>query len=111
MSSAKICTHVTSTRHPSVSTSLVWQIQSVLGRIAKTDNSLGMTKIGTIRMDFTNVDMSTFRTRTQSTGTEYRLEYEICVNFRADEGVLRCFCRANGRAIGVTTFSFADLVG
>lgn len=77
----------------------------------KTDNCLGMTKIGIISVDFTNVDMSRFRKRTLATKTELRLEYEVCINFRPDEGVLRCFCRANGSTIGVTTISFTDLVG
>ena len=70
-----------------------------------------MIKIGTVRMDFADVDMSTFMTRTVSTGIEYRLEYEICVEFRSEEGVLRCFCQAQGRTVGVTTISFTDLVG
>ncbi len=76
-----------------------------------TEHSLGITKIGTIIVDFTNVDMSRFRKKTLTMGTEFRLEYEICIDFRSDEGVLRCFCRAHGRTIGVTTISFTDLVG
>ena len=75
------------------------------------DSSLGVTKVGTICMDFTNVDMSRFQTRRQVTGVEYMLQYEIGIDLRSDEGVLRCFCVANGRTIGVTTIGFTDLAG
>ncbi|KAG7285850.1 hypothetical protein NEMBOFW57_008144 [Staphylotrichum longicolle] len=71
----------------------------------------GVTQVGTISMDFTNVDMSRFETRITEAGTEYKLEYEVGVDFRSDEGVLRCFCRAHGATIGVTTISFTDLSG
>jgi hypothetical protein len=60
-------------------------------------------------MDFTNVDMTQFKQRTVRGGVEYKLDYEIGVDFRADEGVLRCFCLADGKTIGVTTISLTDL--
>jgi len=62
-------------------------------------------------VDFTNVDMSGFKQRTTENGLEYRLEYKIGIDFRSDEGILRCFCQANGRTIGVTSISFTDLSG
>ncbi|KAH6612882.1 hypothetical protein B0J18DRAFT_447382 [Chaetomium sp. MPI-SDFR-AT-0129] len=71
----------------------------------------GIAQIGTISVDFTNVDMSRFRTETTATGMKYGLEYGVCVDFRSDEGLLRCFCQAHGRTIGVTTISFTDLAG
>ncbi len=60
-------------------------------------------------MDFSNVDMSNFKTRTTDKGLEYQLEYQVAVAFRADEGVLRCFCMSNGKTIGSTTIKFTDL--
>ena len=68
-----------------------------------------MKHIGTISVDFTNVDMSGFKQRRLLSGVEYRLEYEVGVDFRSDEGILRCFCLADGKTIGVTTISFTDL--
>jgi hypothetical protein len=62
-------------------------------------------------VDFTNVDMSGFEQRTTKIGLEYRLEYKVGIDFRSDEGILRCFCQANGRTIGVTSISFTDLSG
>ncbi|KAK4252159.1 hypothetical protein C7999DRAFT_37133 [Corynascus novoguineensis] len=70
----------------------------------------GISCLGTITTDFTNVDMSTFQQRTVPGGVEYKLEYEMGIDFRSDEGVLRCFCLADGKTIGVTTISFTDLV-
>ncbi|KAL7919154.1 hypothetical protein ACQKWADRAFT_323202 [Trichoderma austrokoningii] len=64
--------------------------------------------IGTINTDFTNVDMSKFQRRTTSSGIEYKLEYEIRVDFRSEEGVLRFSCVSNGRTIGATSISFSD---
>lgn len=55
--------------------------------------------------------MSGFKTRTTEKGIEYRLEYKVGIDFRSDEGILRCFCQANGRTIGVTSISFTDLSG
>jgi molecular chaperone DnaK (HSP70) len=71
----------------------------------------GATQIGTVSVDFTNVDMSTFRQKRELTGTQYRLEFEVGVDFRSDEGVLRCFCLADGKTVGVTTINFTDLTG
>ncbi len=76
-----------------------------------TNNSIGVIHVGTISVDFTNVDMSSFGQRKMATGIEYRLEYEVGVDFRSDEGVLRCFSQADGRTIGVTTINFTDLAG
>jgi hypothetical protein len=76
-----------------------------------TDNLVGVRKIGTIIVDFTNVDMSGFRKRMGENRLEYELAYQIGVDFRSDEGVLRCFCLADGKTIGVTTISFTDLAG
>ncbi|KAL2201124.1 hypothetical protein P885DRAFT_25997 [Corynascus similis CBS 632.67] len=70
----------------------------------------GILRLGTITTDFTNVDMSAFQQRTVPGGVEYKLEYEMGIDFRSDEGVLRCFCLADGKTIGVTTISFTDLV-
>jgi hypothetical protein len=73
---------------------------------------VGVAHVGTISVDFTNVDMSTFEQRTGANGRlEYKLEYQLGVDFRSDEGVLRCFCMADGKTIGVTTISFTDLAG
>ncbi len=55
--------------------------------------------------------MSSFEKRTTRNGLEYRLEYDVGIDFRSDEGVLRCFCQAHGRTIGVTSISFTDLAG
>jgi len=71
---------------------------------------IGILRLGTITTDFTNVDMSAFQQRTVPGGVEYKLEYEMGIDFRSDEGVLRCFCLADGKTIGVTTISFTDLV-
>ncbi|KAK4108030.1 actin-like ATPase domain-containing protein [Canariomyces notabilis] len=71
----------------------------------------GMEHIGTITVDFTNVDMTRFEKRTVRGRIEYKLDYEVGVDFRAEEGVLRCFCLADGKTIGVTTISFTDLTG
>ena len=76
-----------------------------------TDNLVGVVRVGTISVDFTNVDMSRFKQRTGSKGLEYKLDYQLGVDFRSDEGVLRCFCLADGKTIGVTTISFTDLAG
>jgi hypothetical protein len=76
-----------------------------------TNNSIGVIHVGTISVDFTNVDMSSFRRRTMATGIEYRLEYQVGVDFRSDEGVLRCFSLADGRTIGVTRINFKDIAG
>ena len=69
-----------------------------------------MEHIGTISVDFTNVDMSRFEQRMVLSSVEYHLKYEVGVNFRSDEGILRCFCLADGKTIGVTKISFDDLV-
>lgn len=68
-----------------------------------------MEQIGTISMDFTNVDMSRFKRRVQPTGVEYQLEFQLGVDFRSEEGILRCFCLADGKTIGVTKIDFTDL--
>ncbi|KAL2164318.1 hypothetical protein VTH06DRAFT_3534 [Thermothelomyces fergusii] len=71
----------------------------------------GVVHIGKIRSNFENVDMSMFRQRTTTWGyVKYELRYDVAVDFRADEGILRCFCLADGETIGVTTISFADLI-
>jgi hypothetical protein len=75
------------------------------------DKLVGVAHVGTISVDFTNVDMSTFKQRTGANGLEYKLDYQLGVDFRSDEGVLRCFCMADGKTIGVTTISFTDLAG
>jgi hypothetical protein len=72
---------------------------------------VGVAHVGTISVDFTNVDMSTFEQRTGADGLEYKLDYQLGVDFRSEEGVLRCFCMADGKTIGVTTISFTDLAG
>lgn len=71
----------------------------------------GMVLVGTIRCDLTNVDMSKFQSRNVRGRVEYKLDFQVGVDFRADEGILHCFSQAQGRTIGVTTISFADLVG
>ncbi|KAK3897524.1 hypothetical protein C8A05DRAFT_19735 [Staphylotrichum tortipilum] len=71
----------------------------------------GITRIGTISVDFTDVDMSTFRKRMTLTGVEYELRFEVGVEFRSDEGVLRCFCQSQGKTIGTTSISFTDVAG
>jgi hypothetical protein len=76
-----------------------------------TDNLVGVVYVGTVSVDFTNVDMSGFRKRMSVGRLEYELAYQIDVDFRSDEGVLRCFCMADGKTIGVTTISFTDLAG
>lgn len=60
-------------------------------------------------MDFTNVDKSNFRQRQGESGTEYKLSFDVVIEFRSDEGVLNCFCLSGGKKIGVTTISFAEL--
>ncbi|KAK3897932.1 heat shock protein SSA3 [Staphylotrichum tortipilum] len=84
---------------------------STLDSAPRRREEAGITEIGTITVDFTNVDMSGFKTRTTEEGLEYRLEYKIGIDFRSDEGVLRCFCQVHGRTIGVTSISFTDLSG
>lgn len=76
-----------------------------------TDSFVGMVHIGTISVDFTNVDMNRFKQRTGTKGLEYKLDYQLGVDFRSDEGFLRCFCLADGKTIGVTTITFTDLAG
>lgn len=76
-----------------------------------TDSLVGVVHVGTITVDFTNVDMTRFETRMGTKGLEYRLEFKLGVDFRSDEGVLRCFCQADGKTIGVTTINFTDLAG
>ncbi|KXX73243.1 Heat shock protein SSA3 [Madurella mycetomatis] len=71
----------------------------------------GVVRVGTIRLDFTNVDMSRFEQRQGDFGTEFDLEYQIGVKFRSDEGVLKCFCLSEGRLIGDATISFTEIAG
>ncbi|KAK3374126.1 hypothetical protein B0T24DRAFT_577000 [Lasiosphaeria ovina] len=70
-----------------------------------------VVQIGKVRMDFTNVDMSKFDKRPGPHGTEYRLKFKICMEFRSDEGVLKCFCLSQGQKIGVTTIDFTESSG
>ncbi|KAL2181474.1 uncharacterized protein P884DRAFT_281709 [Thermothelomyces heterothallicus CBS 202.75] len=81
-----------------------------LGSAPERYDDSGVVHVGSIRVDFANVDMSMFRQRTVSGCVEYELKYEIGVDFRADEGILRCFCLADGKTVGVTTISFTDLI-
>jgi len=67
---------------------------------------VGVDAIGSISVDFTGVDMSSFQTRYTPTGIEYNLQYQIKIGFRFDEGVLKFFCVSNGKPIGATTISF-----
>lgn len=110
MSSTALFTLVTLTWHLTVSRTPVCQTIPVLDN-RLTDGATGIERIGTISVDFTNVDMSRFEQRVSlsQTHVEYNLDFEIGVQFRSDEGVLRCFCLADGKTIGVTKISFADL--
>jgi hypothetical protein len=69
----------------------------------------GIEHIGTITTDFTNVNMSRFEQKMGPTGVEYKLEFELGVDFRSDEGILRCFCLADGKTIGVAKIDFTEL--
>ncbi|KAK4152182.1 heat shock protein SSA3 [Chaetomidium leptoderma] len=69
----------------------------------------GVVPVGTISVDFTNVDMSRFQRKIVGAELVYKLEYDVGVDFRSDEGVLRCFALADGKTIGVSTINFTDL--
>jgi hypothetical protein len=66
----------------------------------------GITKIGDVKMDFTKVDMTQFQWRNTSSGIEYKLKYELRIDFRTQDGVLRYYCVSSGKTIGDTTINF-----
>jgi hypothetical protein len=68
-----------------------------------------VVRIGRIQMDFTNADKSTFRQRQGEHGTEYKLSFQVVIEFGSNTGVLNCFCVSDGRRIGETTISFTEL--
>ncbi|EPS39914.1 hypothetical protein H072_6309 [Dactylellina haptotyla CBS 200.50] len=63
---------------------------------------------GTISMDFTGVGMSLFEKRPTSSGMEYKLEYQLKIEFRSQDGVLKYSSVVNGRTIGTTTIDFNE---
>jgi len=76
------------------------------------DNFAGVTEIGIVTIDFTDVDMSRFKKRNAIYSgvhvTEYKLEYQIELNFRAESGVLGITCISGGKRIGTTTIEFQE---
>ena len=67
--------------------------------------------MGTINVDWTDVDLSKYQRREGISGVEFKIDFKIRIDFRADEGVLRCFCVADGKTIGASTISFSDFAG
>jgi len=74
-----------------------------------TGSFTGIVEIGSIRTDFTKVDRSKFQQRLVGLSIEYRLHYQVVIEFGSNEGVLNCFCVADGKRIGDTTISFGEL--
>ena len=64
------------------------------------------TPVGIIRVNFSEVDMSKFATQMTAKGIEYYLKWQLKVDLRTTDGVLRYSSVSNGKTIGVTTIDF-----
>ena len=65
-----------------------------------------MALVGMITMDLSNLDMSTFETRQTSQGVEHRLRWQLRVDLRTTDGVLRYTVVSKGKTLGVATIDF-----
>jgi len=72
------------------------------------NNSIGLSVVGLLSMNFSDVDMSRFESRPVVGGVEYKLRYQLKVDMRTEDGVLRYSCIAEGKTIGITTIDFRE---
>ena len=59
-------------------------------------------------MNLSDLDMSTFETRQTPQGVEHRLEWQLRVDLRTTDGVLRYTSVSKGKTLGVATIDFKD---
>jgi len=69
---------------------------------------IGITAVGLIRMDISGVKMSRFRSQRTAAGTSYEVQYELKVDMRTEDGVLKYTCIADGKTVGITTIDFRE---
>lgn len=59
-------------------------------------------------MDFSGVDMAQFKSRRIQGGVEYNVHYQVKVDMRSEDGLLRYSCIAGDKTVGITTIDFME---
>ncbi|KAK6828704.1 hypothetical protein RU639_003752 [Aspergillus parasiticus] len=72
-------------------------------------NEDGVYKVGQIVVDFSNVDLSRFKSKTVDGERLYSLSYKLKVIFGAQEGILQFEAVSQGQTIGTTSINFNTL--
>ncbi|KAE8310814.1 hypothetical protein BDV41DRAFT_579164 [Aspergillus transmontanensis] len=71
--------------------------------------SIRVYKVGQIVVDFSNVDLSRFESKTVDGERLYSLSYKLKVIFGAQEGILQFEAVSQGQTIGTTSINFNTL--
>jgi hypothetical protein len=76
-------------------------------RILPSNEATAVYMVGTIIVDFSNVDLATFPSKVINDEKVYNLGCELKVTFGAREGVLKFEALSQGHTIGQTSINFS----